>query len=271
MDEKKLRELIKSGGHREATRSWRCPNENELAAYIEGQFAGIKRQRLEGHFANCNWCLEALSFLGQSSGQPAPDSVPGHLLTRARMLAQNEQVKGRRWSWATAAATVCVLIIAVFIVWRIRADRNPVPPVDLVAQNHPAPLASLQPTISPEPSPRSVEAFQKPKPSQTRPPMVRGQGGRIMPAILSPREGGILSKNNQAFLWSSVDDATFYEVKVVTNDGTPVFKESVSETQLPLAPQSALKSGVEYFVAIEAHLSDGRVIRSKLVKFRVAP
>jgi hypothetical protein len=271
MDEKKLRELIKSGGQSDATRSWRCPNENELAAYIEGQFTGVKRQRMEGHFANCNWCLEALAFLGQSSEQPAPDSVPGHLLTRARMLAPNEQVKGRRWSWTTAAAAVCVLIIAVFIVWRIRANRNPVPPVDLVAQNHAVPTPSVQPAISPEPSPRAVEALQKPKPTQTRPPMVRGEDGRIVPTILRPQEGGPISKKNQAFVWSAVADATFYEVKVVKNDGTPVFKESVSETRLALQSQSALQEGAQYFVTIEAHLSDGRVIRSKLVKFQVAP
>ena len=270
MNEEKLRELIKSDSRSEPKRTWRCPSENELAAYVEGQFAGIKRQRLEGHFANCDWCIEVLAFLGQGVEPPSPESVPGHLLTRARLLARAERVKGRRrqWSWATAAATACILVVAVFIVWRLRTEQASVPPADLVAQHQASTTPSLQPTVAPERSQRPVEASDKPKRTDTN--KTRGTSEPITPAIISPRDGGMISKS-KAFKWSTVDNAQFYEVKVVTSDGTPVFKESVIDTQLPLRLQTALQPGSEYFVAIEANLSDGRVIRSKLVKFRVAP
>lgn len=269
MDEEKLRQLIKPESESQPKRSWRCPSENELAAYVEGQLAGIKRQRLEGHFANCNWCFEALAFLGQTAEEPAPDVVPGHLITRARTLAQNQPVNAR-WNWATAGAVVCLLIFATFILWRLRVTQTPVPPVDLVAQNQPTPMPIVQSTIFPEPSPRAVETSKKATPAETHPVVVRGNESRILPAIISPREGAVISKD-KAFTWSGVENARLYEVKVVTNDGTPVFKELVAGTQLPLRLQSALQPGSEYFVAIEAHLSDGRVIRSKLVKFKVAP
>ena len=270
MNEQKLKELLDPDSRSEPKRTWRCPGENELAAYVDGQFAGIKRQRLEGHFANCDWCLEVLAFLGQSVAPPEPDLVPGHLLTRARMLGKDERVNTRRWSWVTATAAACILIVAVFMVWRLRTQQTPVPPTDLVAQNQTTPAPSLQPTVALEPSERPIEVSEKPKRTEASPSMVRGANRQKTPTILTPRDGAVI-RRDKAFVWSPVESAQSYEVKVVTSDGTPVFRESVTETQLPLRLQSALQPGSEYFVAIEAKLSDGRVIRSKLVKFRVAP
>ena len=270
MNEENLRKLIESEGGSEPKRTWRCPGENELAAYVEGHFAGIKRQRLEGHFANCDWCLGVLAFLGQSVEPPEPDSVPGHLLTRARMLGKAERFKRRGWTWATATASACILIVAIFIVWRMRTEQAPSPPTDLVAQNQVAATPGVQPSFTPQPNQTPVEASEKPKRSDTDKPKIRGANAPITPAVINPREGGVISKS-KAFVWNGVDGAQFYEVKVVTSDGTPLFKETVRETQLPLRLQSALQPGSEYFLAVEANLSDGRVIRSKLVKFRVAP
>ncbi|HEY3039914.1 MAG TPA: hypothetical protein VGJ66_14325 [Pyrinomonadaceae bacterium] len=90
MEEKELTRLLRSNV--DATkRGWRCPDDNQLAAYVNRQVAEPGRQKLEAHFASCKACLETLAFVAQAFDEPSAYSVPAHLLARARSLADNKR------------------------------------------------------------------------------------------------------------------------------------------------------------------------------------
>jgi hypothetical protein len=69
--------------------------------------------------------------------------------------------------------------------------------------------------------------------------------------------------------WKPVADATFYEVKIVSEDGSAVVTESTNNAELQVN-KPALQAGHKYFVKIVAHLSGGRTVTSGPVSFRVA-
>ncbi|HEV8369120.1 MAG TPA: zf-HC2 domain-containing protein [Pyrinomonadaceae bacterium] len=266
MEEKELTRLLRS--NIDATkRGWRCPDDNQLAAYVNRQVADPRRQKLEAHFANCKACLETLAFVAQAFDESPVQSVPAHLLARARSLADDKRPVV--WRWAFAAATACALIIAALIVWNSRANRNAVPPEDLVAQQK-------QPERAPEPLPVGVTPTRpennlqapKPKPTESRAPVVRGQEDRSTPTLIFPRNGSVIRLAQQSIRWKAVANVSFYDIKVVTEDGSPVVNESTNNTEIQLNT-AGLQVGGKYFVTVVAHLSGDRTARSEMVSFRV--
>src|ERR1043165_8718002 len=104
MDEKELTTLLRSQDFKQSSRTWRCPDENQLAAYVNGQ--SLDRQKLERHLADCKHCRETASFL---LNQFDPDeSVPAAVLVRARRLGENARPVKWIWGWAAAGAAACV-------------------------------------------------------------------------------------------------------------------------------------------------------------------
>jgi hypothetical protein len=111
MDGMELAALLKNRGEL-TKRGWRCPDDNALAGYINKQLDEEQGQKLEVHFADCKPCLEVLAFLAKTTDEPANDSVPAHLLTRARALASvKPSLGGRRWRWAMTAAAACLAVV----------------------------------------------------------------------------------------------------------------------------------------------------------------
>jgi hypothetical protein len=267
MDEKELTTLLRSQDFKQSSRTWRCPDENQLAAYVNGQLPD--RRKLERHLADCKHCLETTSFL---LGQFDPDeSVPAAVLARARRLGENVRPVKWNWGWAAAGASACLLIVTSIILWQSWSAKAPKPPAsDLVAQRNESPLPTGKPPAN-DNSSRSVVSphVVKPKVKETQTPIVRGTstGPRLL--LIFPREGSTLHAPIQPIRWLPIPDATFYEVKVVTLDGAAVAAPSTNETEL-LLPFDALTPGSTYYVTVVAHLSGNRTIRSEPVKFRVA-
>jgi hypothetical protein len=260
MNEREIEELLKAQGPSDKRRGWRCPDENKLAAYVNGQLQPEKRNGLEAHIADCKSCLQTLTFLTRTLDTPESSFVPAHLLVRARGLVDEQRVRGWQWQWTMATATACILIVVGVVVWRTRSQLSPTPPSDLVAQQQPSPEVRPPAVNASTPLPESSSALQKPKPVETPQRSVRGENDEAVPTLISPREGAVIKGGQPSFSWKSVTGATLYEVRVVTEDGAPVLSESTTGTQLNLNT-AALPPG-KYFVTIVARLGGGRTVKA---------
>jgi hypothetical protein len=258
MSEKELTALLGSREHRNTKRGWRCPDDNQLAAYVNGQSAQ-RRKDLEAHFSDCKACLETLAFLVQTSEEPVA-LVPAHLLVRARSLAEKRSGFGWQWRWAFATAAACLLIAFTLVTWKSR-ELKPSP--DMVAQGTP-PSESVKSPVDLPPS-TTVSQLQKPKRVETPGPVVRGTRDQTRPTLLFPRDGSVIKPRPQYVRWQAVVDASFYEIKIVTEDGSPVLTERTNNTAFQMG---VFRSG-KYFVTIVAHLSGDRTVASVLTVFNV--
>jgi hypothetical protein len=263
MDEKELTNLLRSQDFKQGGRTWRCPDENQLAAYVNGQ--ALDRQKLEKHLADCKACLETTTFLVTEFDDS--ELVPPALLTRARSLGERRRANKWNWGWTAAGASACLLIVASIILWQSWWAKTPKPASDLVAQRNESPLPPREPPANNESvvSPHAV----KPKVKETQTPSVRGTNAGPKLLLIFPREGSTVRLPLQPIRWLPIPDATFYEVKVVTLDGAAVTAPSTNETELLLSTD-AVTAGSTYYVTVVAHLRGNRTIRSEPVKFRVA-
>jgi hypothetical protein len=266
MEEKELTTLLSSHDLKQSRRTWRCPDENQLAAYVNGQLPD--RQKLEKHLADCKPCLQTTAFLLKEVDKS--ELVPAVFLARARSLAENARAVKWNWGWSVAAAAACLLIVASIGLWQRWSTKTARPSTELVAQVKEPPLpgkgtpANANSSV-PVPSPH----VEKPKVRETQTAVIRSAETGPKLTLVFPREGSTVRLPLQSLRWAPLPDATFYEVKIVTEDGASVLTQSTNITELPL-PADALKPGSKYFVTVVAHLSGNRTIRSDLVKFRVA-
>lgn len=265
MDEKEITTLLRSHDFKQSRRTWRCPDENQLAAYVNGQ--STKLQKLEKHLSGCKPCIETIALLVKQFDED--ESVPAAILARARSLGENARTVKWNWGWTAAAATACLLIGTSIVLWQVWSAKTTGHSSELVAEvKEPSlPSAGIPANVNSSvlvPSPH----IDRPKLKETRPPGVRGEASP-KPALVFPREGSMVRLPVQALRWLPVQDATFYEVKVVTEDGAAVATQRTNNTELLLAPD-AFSPGSRYFVTVVAHLSGNRTIRSDPVKFVVA-
>ena len=272
MDEKEIKELLKSD-KRSVRRGWRCPDENQLAAYVVGKLDDSKRKSFETHVADCRSCLSAVAFLAESAERTDFEAVPSHVLSRARNLVSAKPPTVWRWRWAMAtAAAACVILIVALIALRFRAEQTPtLSSGPLVAQEHQPQPPLVQPlptTQSPRATPTS--SIQRPKSTEAQAPSIRGGAGELKPMLVIPREGALLKRDQLQFRWKPVSEASFYELKVVTDEGGSVFQGRASDSQLKLSDDVALQPASKYFVTVVAHMPDGRTVRSNPVSFRLA-
>ena len=274
MNENELRQLLESDSGAWAKRGWRCPNDNQLAGYVSGQFDDKKRQALETHFADCKSCLGAIGFLAQSAEWPDFNEVPLPLLTRARNLISPGPPAVWRWRWAmaTAAAAVCVVFVVAIVTLRFRAEQTHTPSDGpLVAQQHQPDLPVVQATPMIQlPTPAPFRSVQKPKSTEEPAPSFRGRTEELKPTLLLPRDGAVLKPDRLQFRWKPLADAVTYELRVVNEEGGLVFEGETSDAQLQLSETVQLQPGAKYFVTVVAHMRAGRTTKSNIVSFRLA-
>ena len=264
MDEKELTTLLTVNDLKQSNRTWRCPDENQLAAYVNGQ--SLERQKLERHLADCKPCLETIAFLLKQFDEV--EAVPANVLARVRSLGENVRRSKWSWGWTVSAATACVLIVASIVLWQLWSAKTEKPSTEFVAQVQEPPVSKAVPANANSSAPVALPHVEKPKVRETQTSAVRGVESSKL-TLIFPRAGALVHLPLQALRWLPVPDATFYEVKIVTEDGAAVATQSTNNTELHL-PADALKGGSKYFVTVVAHLSGNRTVRSELVKFRVA-
>src|SRR6185295_12964146 len=171
MDEKELTTLLASNDLKQSSRTWRCPDENQLAAYVNGQSPDPKK--LEKHLADCRPCLETTAFLLEQFDEV--EVVPANVLARARSLGENARSVKWSWGWTVAAATACLLIVAAIVLWQLWSATKKRPSTEFVAQVQEPPVSKGEQANANSSAPVVLPHTEKPKVREPQTPVVRGE------------------------------------------------------------------------------------------------
>lgn len=219
-----------------------CPVDEKFASFMDGGLSEQEHEHLMKHLADCAFCLERVGMLSRASDADTIARVPELLLVRSRKLAAPRQTAAaRKLTWGVAArwAAAAAVVLA----------------IGLVARQ------------APVPAPQSAPAGQQVTDyRQTR----NIDPNALGPGILSPHEGATISSRNGLFRWSTVPDSLYYQVRIVSDEGNLVWQERVNGTQWKLPPSLALAPGAEYFVRVDAYLTESKALNSDFVPFTVS-
>ncbi len=238
MDRDELKFLLESRGVPE--RQPGCPADELAASYIEGGLRETAHRAFEAHLAACAWCIERIGILGRAMQHEAETSVPDLALERARRMAGETESPAWTWrlapAWAPALAAAALVVLAIGLMMRDQASTG-------------GPDASSPPTAE-VPTTRSIDP------------------GAMSPGSLSPRDHIRVTGSGAAFDWTPVKDSLYYQVRIVSDEGDLLWLERVHGTQWALPGELALTGGGEYFVRVDAFLSETRSVNSDYVLFR---
>jgi hypothetical protein len=209
-----------------------CPDEHSVAAYVDGTLTDDDRDSFELHLADCSHCLALVGLLSREYTVAATDPVPELAIARARTLAQPAARRGRSFAPQWASAAVVVLAAAALVRFAVL--------------------------------PQSADTEWRPDAPTTRTTKSAGL------SLLSPAPGSTVGRNQLAVRWTPVPGAHYYEVRVVTDAGDVVTDEQVTGTEWRPGNQAALQPGPEYFVHVDAYVSEGKSIGSEHVSFHVS-
>jgi len=227
-----------------------CPDEHQLAAYVDQQLIGEERERVESHLTRCDSCLRQVGFLIKKSGLPE-NSAPSSLLRQAKILgtaAPENPVFA--WKWLSVAAA-CAVIAVALLVWH-NARTNTEESSTALSTVSQASAPGLPPPEQPE---ADVEVRSiSPVASQ--------------PLVVLPQPGAIIHASDFTIRWEPVPNAAAYEVRVVTADGDLVWRERVHENSVT-PPKQTLRVGMKYFVWVRVWLTNGKTQQSAAVGFVV--
>jgi hypothetical protein len=82
-----------------------CPDEERLAAFVEGAMSDVERARVEAHVSTCATCLDVVTAVLPASPRTAADVGPSPLTPVVTTPAPRTRV-GRRWRRLAIAAGV---------------------------------------------------------------------------------------------------------------------------------------------------------------------
>ena len=281
--ERELLELLAANrtGRIADRRGWRCPNETRLAAYVDGSLDRASRQALEQHLTDCSDCISQVSFLVRTHDSSEFDELPASLKVKAKALVQPKS-KPRfviDWRWATAALAAC-LVVSALLLLAIRTRHS-----TAVDNTHLAAATPLNSPAegSPQPSPaRNPDIVAIDKAPVVRPSPGRSNSQDSTPSVrkssadnkslelLAPREGALLKRESIEVSWQTVPDVVFYEVFVKDASGEVVSRKQTEAAELKLPVGIHGPAATKYFVSVNAHLRDGRILRSSIRSVTVA-
>ncbi len=215
----------------------RCLDEVEVATLLDGGLAEPARQGIEGHLAACGHCLGMMADLLQLRDLEPPRVAPD-LVRRAleRVPEPREWRRPQRWQIALPLAATLMLAVGVSL-WQ--QDSAPV-----------------EPSTGRATSGREAGAVRQQAPA-----------GEAL-VIIAPAEGAVVAAGAEV-RWSAASRGLFYELQVVSDEGSLVWQGRTEETSLRLPAGSRLADGGEYFLWVRAYLPEGKTARTPAVGFRV--
>ncbi len=249
-----LKRWLRFGDGPGPERGWFCPDEAELAAFLEDKLVGQAKGRMVHHLADCSHCLAQIAELSRLQAGEPPVEVPAALLARARGLAETAHPGASRplvrWGAIAAAAACVALVVAT-------TYRQPPPPPAL----GPSSPAARQETIS---TPLATPPQAEPRRA------IRNLPNRAaVPRLLYPREGSIVAPGGIEFRWQNVPGALYYDIRVVTEDGDVIWESRAEKAEARLPSDVQLTAGQRLFVRVRAWLAEGKTVTSRVVRFRV--
>jgi hypothetical protein len=234
MNPDELASMLGNGAGRATNRTAVCPDEEQIAAYVDGTLESATSERLELHLADCAPCLELVGLLSRERDMPVTETVPEQLLDQARTRVN---AKPRRWlhqapQWAAAA----MLLVSVPLL--LHSGRN----MDRGNEGQGRPAERTTRNIG-----TSVSGLQ----------------------VLAPVAGVALDPRALNFSWTPVAGSPYYDVRIVSDAGDLVVQQRVTGTEWrPQAPLN-LVPGAEYFVHVDAYPSGDKAMGSEHIPFRV--
>lgn len=208
-----------------------CLAPEQLAAFFDGGLCTADRAEAEEHLADCDYCLGQAALITRSRGDSAAAGVPSSISSQAQSVGQRRAAAPRRRLLSWALAAVLVLTVGMFAVQ----------------------LAPINPAGDTEPLRQTRLADPK----------------ALQPRLLAPAEGSVISPLEQVFRWNEVEGSLYYDVRLVDPDGNLVLRERVASTRWLIPETVLLEPGEEYFVRIDAYLSDAKFLSSEHVVFTV--
>lgn len=89
------------------------------------------------------------------------------------------------------------------------------------------------------------------------------------PEILAPSSGVIGDRAGFVIRWTEVPGSLYYKVRVVTDVGDLISEQRVDGMEWTIDRELDLESGREYFIRVDAYVSDAKSISSQHIPFRL--
>jgi hypothetical protein len=273
MDEKTLTRLLRAEATEADQPGRSCPDEALLSAYVDHGISDEKREKVEAHLADCDVCLGQVAVLASQPADLAAPVVPG-AVARARDLVGLPPSPWRPLilRWGTALACVAGVAVAAALVLRTpqAPPTAPAPDAATAVPAQPAaepagPPAVTAPQVESR-TPKAEPTTASPSPRTVR----RSTSAALTLAVLFPADNATLVRQDLEFRWQPVPGSVYYEINVVTDDGTVVWHTRVEGTSTRLPDGTKLDTGAKYFIWVKAFLTGGETVRSAAVAFHIA-
>jgi Putative zinc-finger len=228
-------------------RGWRCLSDDDVAAYLDDRLDDTSRRETESHLANCHACR---SLIGDVIAMRRREilQLPLGLKERALSAALSARKRPSVLVPAFATAGFACLILAIFL---LESPQT----LNLPLRKAPAVPAIAKSDLPSRQGDGNSDIVRKPTQPETA------------ARILFPPQDASLERSQLRFRWRSVSRAEYYEVRVVTSDGDPVWAGESKTNSVDLPTDLSLSDGT-YFVWVGAMI-DGQIKRSLPVRFRV--
>ena len=232
-----------------AERQIACPGDNKLASYMDGGLSERDHGRFELHLADCHFCIERVGILARAAEAEPAIHTPEFPQTHTAKLAgipRLEKIGDQqsRWKriprWAAAAVVVLAFGVLSQMFSPVSNDPGLSTTVEISAQSS----GMLRETRNINP-------------------------GAMVPNFLSSHDGMIVIPGDGAFRWTPVPDSLYYQLRIVSDEGDLVWQGRVNSTQWNLPLNLSLSPGAEYFVRVDAYLTEAKALSSDYLLFRV--
>jgi len=233
MEQEDLKLLMRVPPSGSLTRTPQCPEYPELSAYVDGSLGEADHQRLEDHLAACGVCIRLVTLACRQRQSKSITPTPELARARARRLAGIR--KPDRVSRITTWAAVATVLLALTLVVQWQRELDPVTETGTTDRT----VRSVSPAIAP-------------------------------PQILSSGAGVSIDTGELVFRWTETLGSLYYNVLIVREAGNLVWEERVTGTRWAAADTLSLTPGAEYFVRVDAYLSNAKVVSSEHVAFTMS-
>jgi hypothetical protein len=218
MDRKHLIAYLQRSAIEDAERTPFCPDDQDIAAFVDGDLDNSSRVLIERHLPDCPACVSRIGQLTR--------------LLRTELISESDETPSANKTlfkaiphWAAAATVVLAIIWAGWSPDTVQVDD----------------VRDV----------RNVESVLAP------------------PQILAPDSGVLASRDGVLIRWTEVPGSLYYEVRVVSDIGDLLSETRVQQTRWAISDEIELEPGREYYIRVDAYLSDSKAISSQHIPFRL--